>query len=73
MSKEVKQNKPVAPSIRSRKASGHGSVTKAGKVRFQTPKIPAKPKRRLSPKLMNRRKFRLREILDKKPGQNWEI
>lgn len=41
----------------------HGSLTKAGKVRSQTPKIPPKQKRNLSPKLRNRREYIRRIIL----------
>jgi small subunit ribosomal protein S30e len=36
----------------------HGSLTKAGKVRKQTPKIPAKPKKNPSPRVRNRKEFR---------------
>lgn len=39
----------------------HGSLTKAGKVRSQTPKIPARPKRNLVPRVRNRREFWIRE------------
>ncbi|OYT60645.1 MAG: 30S ribosomal protein S30e [Desulfurococcales archaeon ex4484_217_1] len=35
----------------------HGSVTKAGKVRSQTPKIPAKPRKNLAPRLRNRKEY----------------
>ncbi|RLG76320.1 MAG: 30S ribosomal protein S30e [Thermoprotei archaeon] len=35
----------------------HGSITKAGKVRSQTPKIPAKPRKNLAPRLRNRREY----------------
>ncbi|GAB6147958.1 30S ribosomal protein S30e [Stetteria hydrogenophila] len=40
----------------------HGSMTKAGKVRKQTPKIEPKPKKRLPPRLRNRLKYE-RKIL----------
>lgn len=36
----------------------HGSMTKAGKVRKQTPKIPGKDKRNPNPRLRNRLKYR---------------
>ena len=36
----------------------HGSLTKAGKVRKQTPKIPAKPKKNPAPRMRNRKEFR---------------
>ncbi|MHC1627364.1 MAG: 30S ribosomal protein S30e [Candidatus Nezhaarchaeales archaeon] len=35
----------------------HGSLTKAGKVRSQTPKIPPKPKRTPVPRVKNHRKY----------------
>jgi len=35
----------------------HGSMTKAGKVRNQTPKITPKPKNNLSPKARNQRNY----------------
>ncbi|MDT7895035.1 MAG: 30S ribosomal protein S30e [Desulfurococcales archaeon] len=38
----------------------HGSMTKAGKVRSATPKIPPKPKRNLVPRVRNRREFWIR-------------
>lgn len=38
----------------------HGSMTKAGKVRKQTPKIEPKPKKNLPPRLKNRLKFERR-------------
>ncbi len=36
----------------------HGSLTKAGKVRKQTPKIPAKPRKNPAPRVRNRREYR---------------
>ncbi|WP_048056914.1 30S ribosomal protein S30e [Vulcanisaeta moutnovskia] len=36
----------------------HGSLTKAGKVRSQTPKVPAKPRRNLVPRRRNSRNYR---------------
>jgi small subunit ribosomal protein S30e len=39
----------------------HGSLTKAGKVRGQTPKIPPKPKRNLVPRVRNRREYWVRQ------------
>ncbi len=35
----------------------HGSLTKAGKVRKQTPKIPAKPRKNPSPRVRNRKEY----------------
>jgi small subunit ribosomal protein S30e len=49
----------------------HGSLTKAGKVRSQTPKLEAKPKPGHIPKVRNRRTFEKRFTLKRKPGQNW--
>ncbi|RLE48775.1 MAG: 30S ribosomal protein S30e [Candidatus Methanomethylicota archaeon] len=40
----------------------HGSLTKAGKVRSATPKIPPKPKKNLIPKRRNRRNY-IRRVL----------
>lgn len=39
----------------------HGSMTKAGKVRNATPKIPAKPRRNLPPRQRNRREHWIRK------------
>jgi len=49
----------------------HGSLTKAGKVRGQTPKLEAKPKRSAIPKVRNKRTYEKRFTLKRKPGQNW--
>ncbi|MEM0380395.1 MAG: 30S ribosomal protein S30e [Desulfurococcaceae archaeon] len=35
----------------------HGSLTKAGKVRSQTPKIPPKPKKNKPPRVRNRLEY----------------
>ncbi|HDJ66173.1 MAG TPA: 30S ribosomal protein S30e [Nitrososphaeria archaeon] len=40
----------------------HGSITKAGKVRSQTPKIEAKPRKGIIPRLRNRYNFIKRVI-----------
>jgi small subunit ribosomal protein S30e len=40
----------------------HGSITKAGKVRSQTPKIEAKPRRSRVPRIRNRFNFEKRVI-----------
>jgi small subunit ribosomal protein S30e len=40
----------------------HGSITKAGKVRSQTPKIEAKPRRSSVPRIRNRLNFEKRVI-----------
>jgi small subunit ribosomal protein S30e len=49
----------------------HGSLSKAGKVRSQTPKIQGTPKTSPSPKTRNRRNYEKRTILQRKAGQNW--
>jgi len=49
----------------------HGSLTKAGKVRSQTPKIEARPRTSPIPKYRNRRTFIKRYMLKRQPGQNW--
>ncbi len=41
----------------------HGSITKAGKVRNQTPKIPAKPRKNMAPRPRNRREY-IRRVLE---------
>ncbi len=46
-------------------------VTKAGKVRGQTPKLEGKPKPSAIPKVRNRRTYDKRFTLKRKPGQNW--
>ncbi|MCD6444178.1 30S ribosomal protein S30e [Candidatus Bathyarchaeota archaeon] len=51
----------------------HGSLTKAGKVRSQTPKIPGRPRKFPPPKVRNRRNYVKRLILNRKPGQNWML
>ncbi|HEY4699915.1 MAG TPA: 30S ribosomal protein S30e [Nitrososphaerales archaeon] len=49
----------------------HGSLTKAGKVRGQTPKLVPKPKRSATPRVRNRSTYLKRNELKRKPGQNW--
>jgi small subunit ribosomal protein S30e len=49
----------------------HGSLSKAGKVRSQTPKITAQEKTAPSPKARNKRNYEKRVILQRKAGQNW--
>jgi len=49
----------------------HGSLSKAGKVRSQTPKIQPLGKKKLGPKFRNRRNYEKRVVLQRKPGQNW--
>jgi small subunit ribosomal protein S30e len=49
----------------------HGSLSKAGKVRSQTPKIQATPRKSPNPRVRNRRNYEKRVVLQRKPGQNW--
>jgi small subunit ribosomal protein S30e len=49
----------------------HGALSKAGKVRSQTPKIEGMKKTSPSPRNRNRKNYRKRVILQKDPGQNW--
>lgn len=46
----------------------HGSLTKAGKVRNQTPKLTPRKKKNLNPKRRNRANY-VKRILNKKPEQ----
>ncbi|MDD3792765.1 MAG: 30S ribosomal protein S30e [Candidatus Bathyarchaeota archaeon] len=49
----------------------HGSLSKAGKVRAQTPKIQAQERTSPSPKSRTRRNYEKRVLLQRKTGQNW--
>ncbi|MBT0159529.1 MAG: 30S ribosomal protein S30e [Candidatus Bathyarchaeota archaeon] len=49
----------------------HGSLSKAGKVRGQTPKIQAQEKTKPNPKFRSRRNYEKRVVLQRKAGQNW--
>ncbi len=49
----------------------HGSLSKAGKVRSQTPKIEPTPKKSTVPRIRARKNFEKRIILQRKTGQNW--
>jgi len=49
----------------------HGSLTKAGKVRSQTPKIAPIEKKRPIPRVKTYRAYSKRLILGRKSGQNW--
>jgi len=51
----------------------HGSITKAGKVRGQTPKIQGRERHNPAPRLTLRRKYEKRIILKRKAGQNWSF
>ena len=48
----------------------HGSLTKAGKVRGQTPKVEGRKITGTNSKLRNKSNFRKRFILTRVPGQN---
>ena len=48
----------------------HGSLTKAGKVRGQTPKVEGRKIVGTNSKLRNKSNFRKRFILTSVPGQN---
>ncbi len=49
----------------------HGSITKAGKVRSQTPKIQGRERHSPPPRVSLRSKYVKRVMLNRKPGQNW--
>ena len=48
----------------------HGSLTKAGKVSGQTPKVEGRKRVGTSSSLRNKSNFRKRFILSRVPGQN---
>ena len=48
----------------------HGSLTKAGKVRGQTPKIEGRKRVGTSPSLRNKSNFKKRIGMSRFPGQN---
>ncbi len=48
----------------------HGSITKAGKVRSQTPKVPAKERRTPIPRIRNRKNYTRRVLGENNPGQD---
>ena len=48
----------------------HGSLTKAGKVRGQTPEVEGRKIVGTNAKLRNKNNFRKRLVLTKLPGQN---
>ncbi|HID17035.1 TPA: 30S ribosomal protein S30e [Candidatus Bathyarchaeota archaeon] len=49
----------------------HGSITKAGKVRSQTPKIQGRDKRSCVPRVRARKNAYKRLVLGRRAGQNW--
>ena len=48
----------------------HGSLTKAGKVRNQTPKVVSKRPKKLNPRMRNRKNYFKRVVLSEAIGQN---
>ncbi|VVC05122.1 Ribosomal protein S30 [uncultured archaeon] len=48
----------------------HGSLTKAGKVRGQTPKVQARERHGVIASSTNRQNFRKRFLIKRVPGQN---
>ncbi len=48
----------------------HGSITKAGKVRGQTPKVEGRKRVGTNSILRNKSNFRKRLVLNRFPGQN---
>ena len=48
----------------------HGSLTKAGKVRGQTPKVEGRKKVGTNASVQNKRNFKKRFVLNRVPGQN---
>ncbi|MBI5378272.1 MAG: 30S ribosomal protein S30e [Thaumarchaeota archaeon] len=48
----------------------HGSLTKAGKVRGQTPKVQARERHGVISSMRNKENFRKRFELKRVPGQN---
>ncbi|MCS7097300.1 MAG: 30S ribosomal protein S30e [Candidatus Methanomethylicia archaeon] len=48
----------------------HGSLTKAGKVRSATPKIPPKPRKSRSPRMKNKIEHFRREVMGGVPWKN---
>ena len=77
-------NRSNVPAQRRRKISGHGSTTKAGKMRSQQPKnwgtstrqsqshYPLRHIRKHKiPRVAKRRNYEKRVLLKRKSGQNW--
>ena len=48
----------------------HGSLTKAGKVRSQTPKVEGRKKIGTNSSVRNKNNFKKRIVLSRFPGQN---
>ncbi|MBD3187448.1 30S ribosomal protein S30e [Candidatus Bathyarchaeota archaeon] len=47
----------------------HGSLTKAGKVRAQTPKVPSKRSKKKIPRVRNYKHYKQRHLLNNYAGQ----
>jgi ribosomal protein S30 len=64
---------PQKTGQKSRAGKGsHGSTTKAGKVRMQTPKIPPSNLRKSKiPRVNARRRYHVRVELERETGQDW--
>ncbi|MCH2380295.1 MAG: 30S ribosomal protein S30e [Nitrososphaerales archaeon] len=50
----------------------HGSLTKAGKVRGQTPKVEGKVRVSRNPRVKSKRSFKTRIVLNRTVGQKWD-
>ena len=50
----------------------HGSLTKAVKVRGQTPKVEGKVRVSKNPRIRTKRSFKNRVILNRSIGQKWD-
>ena len=50
----------------------HGSLTKVGKVRGQTPKIEGKVRKSRNPRVKSKRSFKTRIVLNRTVGQKWD-
>jgi len=48
----------------------HGSLTKAGKVRGQTPKVEGRKRAGTNSSVQNKSNFKKRFVLNRVPGQN---
>ncbi|GIU71541.1 MAG: 30S ribosomal protein S30e [Candidatus Nitrosocaldaceae archaeon] len=51
----------------------HGSLTKAGKVRSQTPKVQGRERHSPIARVRNKSNYRKRFVLKRNPGQKWNL
>ncbi len=51
----------------------HGSLTKAGKVRSQTPKVQGRERHHTIARVRNKSNYRKRFVLKRNPGQKWNL